>query len=182
MMIKGNEQLVYSLLLLFDQLIHWFLVARHKCCQWCIDLPRNINVNICSQHTIHSQEQPSPTWFCPLLCRSHGTDEWCRGCSRVRSCFPFLDWNGRYPLCHVAALLRPVPLPRRVVWQDIWNCAPGLLCNGSFNRFGWIVFLPERVMQLNGESVEANYSIRDGKGRNGKTTGGYKGKYIITLL
>lgn len=37
-------------------------------------------------------------------------------------------------------------------------------------------------MQLNGESVEANYSIRDGKGRNGKTTGGYKGKYIITLL
>lgn len=46
----------------------------------------------------------------------------------------------------------------------------------------WIVFLPERGMQLNGESVEANYSIRDGKGRNGKTTGGYKGKYIITLL
>ena len=46
----------------------------------------------------------------------------------------------------------------------------------------WIVFLPERVMQLNGESVEANYSIRDGKRRNGKTTGGYKGKYIITLL
>ena len=37
-------------------------------------------------------------------------------------------------------------------------------------------------MQLNGESVEANYSIRDGKGRNGKKTGGYKGKYIITLL
>lgn len=46
----------------------------------------------------------------------------------------------------------------------------------------WIVFLPERGMQLNGESVEANYSIRDGNGRNGKTTGGYKGKYIITLL
>lgn len=69
-----------------------------------------------------------------------------------------------------------------VVWQDIGTCAPALLCNGSFNRFGWIVFLPERVMQLNGESVEANYSIRDGKGRNGKTTGGYKGKYIITLL
>lgn len=37
-------------------------------------------------------------------------------------------------------------------------------------------------MQLNGELVEANYSTRDGKGRNGKTTGGYKGKYIITLL
>lgn len=37
-------------------------------------------------------------------------------------------------------------------------------------------------MQLNGESVEANYSTRDGKGRNGKTTGGYKGKYVITLL
>lgn len=37
-------------------------------------------------------------------------------------------------------------------------------------------------MQLNGESVEANYSIRNGKGRNGKTTGGYKGNYIITSL
>ncbi len=32
-------------------------------------------------------------------------------------------------------------------------------------------------MQLNGEPVEANYSIRDGKGRNGKTTGGYKGEF-----
>lgn len=85
-------------------------------------------------------------------------------------------------MCRIAALLRPVPSPRRAVWLDIWTCAPGLLCNGSFNRFGWIVFLPERVMQHNGESVEANYSIRDGKGRNGKTTGGYKGKYIITLL
>ena len=85
-------------------------------------------------------------------------------------------------MCHVDGLLRPVPLPRRAVWQDIWTCTPALLCNGSLNRFGWIVFLSERVMQLNGESVEANYSIRDGKGRNGKTTGGYKGKYIITLL
>lgn len=85
-------------------------------------------------------------------------------------------------MCHVDGLLRPVLLPRRAVWQDIWTCTPALLCNGSFNRFGWIVFLSERVMQLNGESVEANYSIRDGKGRNGKTTGGYKGKYIITLL
>lgn len=85
-------------------------------------------------------------------------------------------------MCHVDGLLRPVLLPRRAVWQDIWTCAPELLCNGSSNRFGWIVFLPERVMQLNGESVEANYSTRDGKGRNGKTTGGYKGKYIITLL
>lgn len=85
-------------------------------------------------------------------------------------------------MCHVDGLLRPVLLPRRAVWQDIWTCTPALLCNGSFNRFGWIVFLSERVMQLNGESVEANYSTRDGKGRNGKTTGGYKGKYIITLL
>lgn len=85
-------------------------------------------------------------------------------------------------MCRIAALLRPVPSPRCAVWLDIWTCAPGLLCNGSSNLFGWIVFLPERVMQLNGESVEANYSIRDGKGRNGKTTGGYKGKYIITLL
>lgn len=85
-------------------------------------------------------------------------------------------------MCHVAGLLRPVPLPRRAVWQDIWTCAFALRRNDSSTRFGWIVFLPERVMQLNGESVEANYSIRDGKGRNGKTTGGYKGKYIITLL
>lgn len=39
-----------------------------------------------------------------------------------------------------------------------------------------------KEMQLNGEPVEANYSIRDGDGRNGKTTGGYKGNYIITSL
>ena len=37
-------------------------------------------------------------------------------------------------------------------------------------------------MQLNGEPVEANYSIRDGDSRNGKATGGYKGNYIITSL
>lgn len=83
-------------------------------------------------------------------------------------------------MCRVAALLRPVQSPRRAVWQDIWTCTPALLCNGSSTRL--VDSIPERVMQLNGESVEANYSIRDGKGRNGKTSGGYKGKYIITLL
>lgn len=77
-------------------------------------------------------------------------------------------------MCRVAALLRPVPSPRHVVWQYIWTCAPALLCNGGFN-----LFLPESVIQLTGEPVEANYSICDGKGRNGKTTGGYKGKYIM---
>ena len=39
-----------------------------------------------------------------------------------------------------------------------------------------------KEMQLNGEPVEANYGIRDGDSRNGKATGGYKGKYIITSL
>lgn len=39
-----------------------------------------------------------------------------------------------------------------------------------------------KEMQLNGEPVEANYSIRDGDSRNGKATGGYKGNYIITSL
>lgn len=37
-------------------------------------------------------------------------------------------------------------------------------------------------MQLKGEPIDANYSIRDGDSRNGKATGGYKGKYIITSL
>lgn len=39
-----------------------------------------------------------------------------------------------------------------------------------------------KAMQLNGEPIEANYSIRDGDSRNGKATGGYKGNYIITSL
>lgn len=37
-------------------------------------------------------------------------------------------------------------------------------------------------MQLNGEPIEGRYSLRDGDNRTGKTTGGYKGKYIITSL
>jgi predicted secreted protein len=37
-------------------------------------------------------------------------------------------------------------------------------------------------MQLAGEPIEASYSLRDGDKRTGKTTGGYKGKYIITSL
>lgn len=37
-------------------------------------------------------------------------------------------------------------------------------------------------MMIAGAPVDASYSIRDGDGREGKTTGGYKGKYIITSL
>ena len=33
-----------------------------------------------------------------------------------------------------------------------------------------------------GASVEATYSVREGDGREGKTAGQYKGKYIITSL
>ena len=35
---------------------------------------------------------------------------------------------------------------------------------------------------LKGEPVDAAYSLREGDKRTGKTTGGYKGKYIITAL
>ena len=37
-------------------------------------------------------------------------------------------------------------------------------------------------LQLAGASVEATYSVREGDGREGKTAGQYKGKYIITSL
>lgn len=36
--------------------------------------------------------------------------------------------------------------------------------------------------QLAGEPIEAAYGLRDGDKRTGKTSGGYKGKYIITSL
>jgi predicted secreted protein len=39
-----------------------------------------------------------------------------------------------------------------------------------------------KAMQLSGEPIEAQYSIREGSTREGKTAGGYKGKYIITSL
>lgn len=39
-----------------------------------------------------------------------------------------------------------------------------------------------RELMLKGEPVEAQYSLRDGNKRTGKTAGGYKGKYIITQL
>lgn len=35
---------------------------------------------------------------------------------------------------------------------------------------------------LKGEPVEAAYNLREGDKRTGKTTGGYKGKYLITSL
>jgi predicted secreted protein len=37
-------------------------------------------------------------------------------------------------------------------------------------------------LMLKGEPIEASYSLRDGDKRTGKTTGGYKGKYLITSL
>ena len=39
-----------------------------------------------------------------------------------------------------------------------------------------------KALMLAGEPIEASYSLRDGDGREGKTAGGYKGKYIITSL
>ena len=39
-----------------------------------------------------------------------------------------------------------------------------------------------KELMLKGEPVEASYSVRNGDSREGKTTGGYKGKYIITSL
>ena len=37
-------------------------------------------------------------------------------------------------------------------------------------------------LMLAGEPIEASYNLRDGDKRTGKTSGGYKGKYIITSL
>lgn len=39
-----------------------------------------------------------------------------------------------------------------------------------------------REKMLAGEPVEGTYSVRDGEGREGKTTGQYKGSYLITSL
>lgn len=39
-----------------------------------------------------------------------------------------------------------------------------------------------KAMMLAGEPIDASYSLRDGDGREGKSAGGYKGKYIITSL
>lgn len=39
-----------------------------------------------------------------------------------------------------------------------------------------------RDMMLKGEPIEAQYSLREGNTRAGKTEGGYGGKYIITQL
>jgi predicted secreted protein len=39
-----------------------------------------------------------------------------------------------------------------------------------------------KELQMKGAAIEATYSLRDGNSRTGKTTGGYKGKYIITSL
>lgn len=39
-----------------------------------------------------------------------------------------------------------------------------------------------KAAQLSGKPIDASYSIREGSTRNGKSAGGYKGKYIITSL
>lgn len=39
-----------------------------------------------------------------------------------------------------------------------------------------------KEMMIAGEPVDGAYSVREGAGRTGKTTGGYKGKYLITAL
>ena len=39
-----------------------------------------------------------------------------------------------------------------------------------------------RDLMTAGEPIEAQYSLRDGDKRTGKTDGGYKGRYIITQL
>ena len=39
-----------------------------------------------------------------------------------------------------------------------------------------------KKMQLAGEPIDGTYNLRDGSERTGKTTGGYKGKYLITSL
>lgn len=37
-------------------------------------------------------------------------------------------------------------------------------------------------MMIAGQAVDAQYSLREGSTRSGKTAGGYKGKYLITSL
>lgn len=39
-----------------------------------------------------------------------------------------------------------------------------------------------KALMLAGAAIECNYSLRDGDKRTGKTTGGYKGKFLITSL
>ena len=39
-----------------------------------------------------------------------------------------------------------------------------------------------KAKQLAGEPIEASYNLREGTTREGKTTGGYKGSFIITQL
>lgn len=39
-----------------------------------------------------------------------------------------------------------------------------------------------KALQLAGTAVDAQYSLREGSGRTGKTADGYKGSYIITSL
>jgi predicted secreted protein len=39
-----------------------------------------------------------------------------------------------------------------------------------------------KAMQTAGKPVTVNYAVRDGSSREGKTTGGYTGEYIITSL
>jgi hypothetical protein len=39
-----------------------------------------------------------------------------------------------------------------------------------------------KEFMLAGKPIDAQYSLRDGSKRTGKTEGGYKGKYLITSI
>ena len=57
--------------------------------------------------------------------------------------------------------------------------ADGLtITNGSDNMPSY----DQLKMQLTGEPITASYSVREGEGREGKESGGYAGKYLITSL
>ena len=58
--------------------------------------------------------------------------------------------------------------------------ADGLtITNGSDNMPSYDQL---KKMQLTGEPITASYSVREGEGREGKESGGYAGKYLITSL
>ena len=58
--------------------------------------------------------------------------------------------------------------------------ADGLtITNGSDNMPSYDQL---KKMQLTGEPITASYSVREGEGREGKESGGYEGKYLITSL
>lgn len=57
--------------------------------------------------------------------------------------------------------------------------ADGLVLTGET---GMPTYDELKDLQLKGEPVEASYNVREADSREGKASGGYKGKYIITSL